>query len=150
MSTVITLKTIAEGLGLEFVYADLNYANWLKEGNYPNFPCLILMPVTISDQRQTSGRLASTLEFEGYFLQAHTEETIQFDHLTKESDTIEPMRLLARKFIHHVDDSDLIDPETTGIGDKVKYTPIYEMLDRHCFGVFAQASFPIVENTTIC
>lgn len=150
MSTVLTLKTIAESLSLEFVYADMNYANWLKDGNYPNFPCLILMPVTITDQRQASGKLASSLSFEGYFLQAHNEETIQFDHLTKESDTIEPMRLKARQFIHKVDDSYLIDPETPGISDRVTYTPIYEMLDRHCFGVYVQATFPIIETPILC
>ena len=128
----------------------LSFAN-LQEFNafmdsftFEDWPRNIIVPPVINGTFDgIRGR--ETLILRGWVLRRINEDTNDWRSVKLEPDYIEPMRILARKFIRRMlDQNDLIDPER----DESTYTitPEYMFLNQHLFGVSYQAQIPIMKN----
>jgi hypothetical protein len=62
---------------------------------------------------------------------------------------IEPMRLLARKFMHKLNEHSIIDTEGPGMS-QIVYTPVYSENDANLFGVKINATIPVMEKPVVC
>jgi len=152
MSIVSTLKKHAESIGLRFLYADQDKANVIADQwETITFPCLIVLPIKVTDTIGTSGAITSELDFTGWFLdKSQLDATIDYDHAQIETQIIEPMREKARKFFRLVNhDEDFINPETDGVVS-IDYQPAYGVMDVHTFGVFAQCKIPVIDQISVC
>lgn len=131
--------------------ADLFEANQLADALLTSaYPMILLLPIPIVDDPGSSGVLKSTVDLQLYFLNRGEALTSDYSGADVEAKFIEPMRKLARRFIHKLNEHKIIDPETRGIGPRT-YTPEYGLFDAHTFGVSVRASVPIMERTTgIC
>jgi hypothetical protein len=131
--------------------ADLFEANQLADALLTSeYPMILLLPISIIDTPGSSGVLKSTVDIQLYFLNRGTEIATDYSGAKIETNFIEPMRLLARRFIHKINEHKIIDPETRGIEART-YTPEYGLFDAHTFGVSVRAQVPIMERQTgIC
>lgn len=131
--------------------ADMFEANMLADKLLTSeYPLLLILPIPIVDTPGESGALKSTVDLQLYFLDRGTALTTDYVTSDIETDFIEPMRLMARRFIHRLNDHSIIDPESDGIQSRT-YTPEYGLFDAHTFGVSVRAQVPIMERGTgIC
>lgn len=133
------------------INADLFEANLLADKLLTSeYPLILLLPIPIVDTPGSSGALKSTVDLTLYFLKRGTEITSDYSGAEIETDFIEPMRLLARRFIHKLNEHAIIDPESRGIEART-YNAEYGLFDAHTFGVSVRCSVPIMERASgIC
>lgn len=154
MTLLSALEEITDGLTdiKTLLNADLYEANALADAmNAASYPLVLLLPVPITDTPGRSGALKSTVDLQLFFLDKSTNDyTIDYSGAAIETDFIEPMRLLARRFIHKLNEHEIIDPESEGIEART-YTPEYSLFDAHMFGVSVTCQVPMMERATnIC
>jgi hypothetical protein len=134
-----------------FIFADLNEANFLVDAiETANMPVFLVLPFTVVDTFGKSGTIQSTFELQGFmFTKKSDQRTIDYSAADVESELIQPMRLLARKFLHRLNAHSIIDPETAGV-KVTSYEPIYSSMDANLFGVFLRATVPVKEHPVVC
>lgn len=127
----------------------LSFAN-LQEFNafmdsftFNDWPRNIVVPPDI-DGTFDGIRAGETLILRGWILRRINEDTNDWRSVKLEPDYIEPMRVLARKFIRRMLDSGIIDPQREEARYSIKAE--YMFLSKHLFGVSYQASIPIMKN----
>lgn len=129
--------------GLSF--ANLQEFNaFMDSFNFEDWPRNVVVPPVVNGTFNGI-RSRETLILRGWVLRRIPEDTNDWRSVKLEPDYIEPMRILARKFIRRMlDQNDLIDPER----DEATYTitPEYMFLTKHLFGVSYQAQIPIMKN----
>ena len=147
-----TLEDVCASLSVQTTFmpvSSLNEANWLADALLTaQYPLCLVLPVIVTDAPGKSGILKSKFPLAVYFLNKSTEITTDFKS-SEIAPYIKTMRDLAREFIHKLNETDLIDPETDGIGER-SYEPEYGLLDAHLFGVLCRASVPVMEGVTGC
>lgn len=151
MTIVETLEDVVDNLSTEttFLYvASLNEANLLADDNL-TFPVCFMLPVVVQDTPGKSGALKSTFPLRAYFFDKITNPTTDFKANEVETTVIAPMRNLAREFMHKLNETELIDQETSGIGSRT-FEPEYGLMDANLFGVFVTATVPVMEGVTGC
>lgn len=136
---------------MTLIYADLNEANATDTDKLENseLPILIVFQVTPIDKPGSSGLIATTFEFNGYFLNKSENVTVDFRSIDIEAEVIYPMRVLAREFIFKLSTHSIIDPQTEGIQERT-YQPVYSSMDANLFGVWAKCVVPVIETNTGC
>lgn len=127
--------------------ADMFEANMLADKLLTSeYPMILLLPIPIVDTPGSSGALKSTVDLTLYFLKRGTDITPDYSITDIESNFIEPMRLLARRFMHKLNKHKIIDPETKGIEART-YNAEYGLFDAQTFGVSVRCQVPIMEKT---
>lgn len=128
--------------GLSF--ANLQEFNaFMDSFNFEDWPRNIVVPPVVNGT--FSGiKAAETLVLRGWILRRINEDTNDWRSVKLEPDYIEPMRVLARKFIRRMLDTEIIDPSR----EQATYTitPEYMFLTKHLFGVSYSAQIPIMKN----
>lgn len=134
-----------------FIYADLNEANanYTDQLTAAELPVLIVMPINTVDGVGKSGLLKSTFELQAFLLDKSANITTEYSSSAIETEVIAPIRLMARRYMHLLNEHSIIDPETQGI-TSIKYNPVYSSMDTNLFGVNIIAQVPVVENPLAC
>ena len=110
---------------------------------FSDWPRNIVVPPVINGVfRGIKG--AETLVLRGWVLRRIPQDTNDWRSVKLEPDYIDPMRVLARKFIRRMLDSEIVDTDR----EEASYTitPEYMFLNQHLFGVSYQAQIPIMKN----
>lgn len=153
MSIIDALQEVNNTMStpLTFVYADLNEANATETDKLIDsaLPVLIVMQVTPTDKPGASGLLATSFEFNGWFLNKSANITVDYRSIDIESEIIYAMRVLAREFLFKLSQHAIIDPQTNGIQERT-YQPIYSSMDANLFGVWVKCTVPVIETNTGC
>lgn len=121
------------------------FQSFLESFRFDDFPANVVVPFTFNGKRR-SGTNKSVVPLQGWVLQRIPEDTNDYRSIKIQERYMEPMRLLAIKFINAILDTDIIDPEKDDIDWSVK--PEYAFLPSGLFGCSYTANIPIDE--TIC
>jgi len=112
-----------------------------------SYPINIVVPFT-SNGSTLNGIRRSTIPLQGWVLTRLTSsEPINYRTLAVESEYLEPMRVLAIKFIKNLLLTDIIDPEAGAVSDSIK--PEYMFLNTKTFGVSYTLNLPIIQNVCV-
>lgn len=153
MTILEALEEVKDSLaGLNtLIYADLNEANATETDKLTNseLPVILILPITTDDVIGKSGLIKTTFPFEAFFLNKSSNLTVDYKAADMETEVIAPMRLLARRYMHLLNEHSIIDPETPGITN-INYQPVYSSMDVNLYGVRVRANVPVVENAVIC
>ncbi len=127
----------------------LSFAN-LQEFNsfidsfkFLDFPVNVVVPVPISGQF-LDNRVKDVAQIQGWMLTRISQDTNDYRSVKIEPDYIDPMRRLAKKFLHKLIDTDIVDSEVTAINYTIR--PEYMFLATHCFGVSYTINLPLIDN----
>jgi hypothetical protein len=133
------------------VFADLSEANAtiMDDIESSEVPVLLVLPFRVVDTPGRSGRLKSVANFTAFMLTKLSNPTTDYVSSTVETEAIAPMRLLARQFMHRLNEHSIIDSETSGI-TSITYEPIYGTMDANLFGITITASIPVMEQARVC
>lgn len=140
----ITLANTDAGIpNLSFANLQEFNAFHVDSFNYEDWPRNVVVPFDINGNFDGI-RAVETLVLRGWVLRRIPEDTNDWRSVQVEPLYIEPMRVLARKFIRRVLDSEIIDAER----EQATYTlrAEYMFLSSHLFGVSYQAQIPIMKN----
>lgn len=148
ISLIETLDQASKDAGFRsFVYADFETENEFQAAidkfKFEEYP-LLLIPPFQSNGTWTSGRRKGILQVRGWALKRIKENTVNYRSRALEADTIEPMKVLARKFIKQMIVSDVYDPMVTTIQDTIRGS--YQFTNKHLFGAYFTVNIPIVES----
>jgi len=129
-----------------FVFADLTEFNSFKDGfNELDYPINVMVPFTVNSLF-LNNRIKNSVLIRGWVLTRLREDTNDFRSVKIEPDYINPMRMLAMKFVRRILDSEVIDSESEGVS--ATFVPEYQFLDAHLFGV--SYSFTLPTKAHIC
>lgn len=130
--------------GLSF--ASLQEFNSFKDSfTHLEYPRNVVVPFALQGTF-LSNRSNDIILIQGWMLTRLKEDTNDFRSVKIEPDYIAPMRSMARKFLIHLINSDLTNPEVQNVSYSIR--PEYMFLDAHLFGVSYQMSWPI--NSKLC
>jgi hypothetical protein len=151
MTTLEALEEVQTAGINTILYADPFEANYLTDKLLTaEMPVLLIMPIKITDNISKTGALKSTFPFEAMLLTKDpTQATTDYAARDIENRLIAPMRLLARKYMHKLNEHEIIDPEGAGI-TAIEYTPVYSENDANLFGVRINANVPVMEKPVVC
>lgn len=134
MTIIETLDTATSNAG----FKGLSFAN-LQEFNafhdsfkFEEYPRNIILPYNTTGQI-LDNRKKKVIQLQGWALLRISEDTNDWRSIKLEEKYIQPMRVLAEKFIINVINSDLTDSEVTPQSYTLK--PEYMLLNSHLFGV---------------
>lgn len=148
MTTILqAIQQATEDAGIRALsFASLQEFNaFMDSFRFEDWPRNVVAPPSINGAfRGTNGiRASETLILEGFILRRISEDTNDWRSVKIEPDYIEPMRVLARKFIRRMLDSEIVDPEGEA---SYSIVPEYMFLNQHLFGVGYRAQIPIMKN----
>lgn len=152
MGLLSTIRTTAQTIvgANGFLYATTDKANVLLDQLASlTYPCIVMLPIEVEDTIDNNGAIKSEFELIFWTLNKPVNPTNDFDYDIIEEAYTEPMRFLARKFIHALNNSSIIDQSTQGITNS-KHTRADGVLDQHCFGAFTRTTVPIIETVSVC
>lgn len=143
--------SLPSGIRPQFIYVSSQFEanNLADQLSTITSPVLVILPIIVVDTPGISGVIKTTFELSGFFLTKATGVTVDFTGSTAETTCIAPMRDLARKYIHKLQEHSIIDPETSGLFTTT-YTAEYGLWDAHLFGVFVRATVPVMEQVSPC
>jgi hypothetical protein len=129
-----------------FSFANLQSFNsfHVDSFNYEDWPRNVVAPFTIQGTFDGGPHTSETLIIEGFIVRRINQDTNDWRHESVEPDFIEPMRVMARKFIRKLLDSDIVDPQRNAAGYTIQAE--YMLLNSHLFGVGYRAQIPIMKN----
>jgi len=142
LESIQSATTDAGIRGLSF--ANLQEFNaFMDSFQFEDWPRNIVVPPVVNGVFDGI-RGGETLILRGWVLRRISEDTNDWRSVKLEPDYIEPMRVLARKFIRRMLDSEIVDAEREDVSYSI--TPEYMFLPAHLFGVSYQAQIPIFKN----
>lgn len=130
-----------------FAFANISEFNeFMHSFESLDYPCHVVQPLTTS-VAFLSGRTKTSVTVNGWFLKRINQDTTNFRSAKIESDHMEPMRALCKRFIKYLlqsSDIDIIDPEVDSIVCTIR--PEYAFLPARLFGVSYTLTLPVVES----
>jgi hypothetical protein len=136
-----------------FHYASLEEAN--IEADYltsAEFPLMLVLPITVTDNAGTTGVLKSTTQLHMFFLNKDTSQrTVEHKASEIETSVVAPMRLLARQFVHKLMEyRPIIDTEVADPVTDIQYIPAYSSMDSNVHGVEVFCTARVMERPNVC
>lgn len=150
LSAVEAVRTDMAAAIPTFIYCDLNEANLEADFVAVNeFPLMVLLPFAPVDTPSRSGKLKTTANLTFLLLGKHEQATSEHKASEVETAVIAPLRLIARRFVHKLNEHSIIDPESAGI-TSVTYNPTYMLTDANLHGIEIVFNIPVMENAVVC
>lgn len=148
MSLIETIEQAATDAGFRsFVYADFEtegeFQAVIQKYKFEEYP-LLLIPPFQSNGTWNQGRRKGVLQIRGWAVKRISEKTVNYRSNELEVSTIEPMKVLARKFIKKMIESDLYDPMVENVQDTIRGS--YQFTNQHLFGAYFTVNLPIIES----
>jgi len=133
---------------------NLSFANiqefqtFMDSFEYDDYPVNVVVPFTSNGVHNERGIRKSTIPLQGWVLRRIPQDGNDYRSQAIEADYLNPMRILAIKFLKNLLRTEIIDrdgnPEPR---DTIR--PEYAFLNAHLFGVSYSIQLPIVENACI-
>lgn len=128
-----------------FSFANIQSFNSFQDSfNYEDWPRNVVAPFTIQGTFDGGPHTSETLIIEGFILRRINQDTNDWRHEKIEPDFIEPLRIMGRKFIRKLLDSNIVDPQRNAASYTIQAE--YMFLPSHLFGVSYKAQIPIMRN----
>lgn len=125
-------------------FANLQEFNSFKDSfTFLEYPVNVVVPFTLRSQF-LNGYVKDNVILQGWILTRINQDTNDWRSVQLEVDYINPMRLLAKKFVRTLLDSDIIDSQVEAV--TVSIVPEYMFLDAHLFGVSYSLTLPVRSN----
>jgi len=121
------------------------FNSFMDSFSYSQYPVNVVVPWT-SNGTTLNGRRKAVVPLQGWVLRRVSEDTNNWRSIAVESAYLDPMRVLAIRFIRNLLDEDIIDPEVESVTDVIR--PEYAFLSAGLFGVSYTVNLPI--NQTVC
>lgn len=114
-------------------------------------PVLFIIPFEVRDTTGSGGLIQSFFPFNAFMLDKQIGK-VSNDYNSEEVETeiIEPMRLLARNYMYHLQKNQQFRDEKGNGPKEIIYTPTYAVFDDHVHGVNIRCTMPVVEGLTGC
>jgi len=122
------------------------FQSFMDKYEYSQYPVNLVLPFTVAGTN-LNGRRKQVVTITGYVLRRVPEDTNDWRTLPVETAYIDPMRVLAIKFIRALLDTDIMDPEVEAVGDTIR--PEYMHTSGHLFGVSYTINLPTINNVCI-
>jgi hypothetical protein len=124
-----------------FQFATLQEWNsFIDSCKVDDYPLNLLVPYTLST-RYKNNRTKDALNLEGWVLTRIAEDTNNYRSPSMEELYIAPMRMLARKFVRALLETDIIDSEVEDVD--ATFPPEFMFLSYHTFGVSYRTTIPL-------
>lgn len=148
MTIIETINEATETAGFKGLsFANLQEFNaFMDSFNFNEYPRNVVVPYNLNGSITEQGRKKKVIPLQGWALTRISQDTNDWRSIDLEKDYIQPMRVLAEKFIVQLVNSDLTDSEVRDISYSIK--PEYMFLNSHLFGVSYTVNWPI--TGTIC
>lgn len=119
------------------------FNSFMDSFQFSDYPVNVVVPVGIRGTFMNN-RVKDIATVRGWMLTRISEDTNNFRSVQIEPVYINPMRVLAKRFLRQLLETDIIDPEV----EPVTYTidPEYMFLTAHLFGVSYSISLPLRDN----
>jgi hypothetical protein len=124
----------------------LSFANLQEFNSYHDsftfldYPVNVLIPFNLTG-RILNNRVKKVVTIEGFVFTRYNQDTNDTRSPEVERDFVGPMRELAEKFIKHLANSDMIDPEVEPIVYTIRREQMY--LASHLVGVYYRVDLPV-------
>jgi hypothetical protein len=137
-------NTATKNKGLSF--ANLQEFNAFHD-SFTNleYPRNVVVPFTLNGTF-LANRSADVIVLQGWMMTRINQDTNDWRSVELEREYIAPMRSMARKFLVHLVNSELTNPEVENISYSIRAE--YMWLHSHLFGVSYQMNWPI--NSKLC
>lgn len=149
MATVLEAITEANtAAGIETIsFANIvEFQAFMDSFKFSQYPVNVVVPFT-SNGQTLNGIRRSTIPLQGWVLTRVTTDPVNYRTAIMESDYMEPMRILAIKFIKNLLLTDIIDPQAGAVRDSIR--PEYMFLNARVFGVAYTIDLPIIQNVCV-
>lgn len=145
MSIIETLEDASNTAGFKGLsFANLQEFNAFHDSfNFLDYPRNVIVPYNTNGTVKNN-RKKKVILLQGWALLRIKDDTNDWRSIKLEKDYIQPMRVLAEKFIIQVINSDATDPEVEDIAYTIK--PEYMFLNSHLFGVSFTLNWPTKGN----
>ena len=135
----------AKTKGLSF--ANLQEFNSFSDSfTFLEYPRNVVVPFTFNGQ-VTDNITQDTIALQGWMLTRIKEDTNDWRSVKLEVDYIAPMRALARRFIIHLLNSDITNPQVANVPYTIR--PEYMFISHHLFGVSYTMNWPVVGKVCV-
>lgn len=140
----LTEAHTSTGIATDLVFAELQEFNsFIDSFKHPHYPINVVVPVTL-DGTFTNNRAQESILVQGWILTRLSQDTNNYRSKAIEDTYINPMRILARRFLLNLIDSDISDAQVEDVSYSI--TPEYKFLSVHVFGVSYNSRIPIISN----
>ena len=119
------------------------FQSFMDSFKFVEWPVNVVVPFT-SNGTTLNDRRKAVIPLQGWVLTRITERPEDLRTKAAEEKYLQPMRVLAIKFIKNLLVSEIINPEAGAVTDTIK--PEYLFLNAQVFGVSYQLNVPIIEN----
>jgi hypothetical protein len=132
------------GITTPLSFANLREFNSFKHSfEYEDYPINVVVPFELEGVFKNN-RAKENVPLQGWILTRIPQDTNDYRSAAIEDTYINPMRVLAKKFLRNLLDTDIIDSEVEDV--RYRILPEYMFLDSHLFGVSYQCSVPVHDN----
>jgi hypothetical protein len=130
----------------EVVLANISEAQKFIESFKANqYPINVIVPWTMNGTTdKNTGIRNAVIPFQGWVITRTKENQIDYRSVKVEELYIEPMRILAAKFIKNLLKTDVIDLQVLKVTDTIK--PEYFFLNQQLMGVSYNLNLPVISN----
>lgn len=132
--------SVPEIVGFSFARID-EFNAFMKSFEYTDYPRNIIVPFQNNGTWQ-GGFRRGVIPIQGWIIRRIPVDRLEFRVASVEEDYMEPMRSLAKRFIKHLINSDIVDPQVDEITDTI--VPEYQLLKQDLFGVSYTLNLPII------
>ncbi len=146
-----TILETAEQANIDAGIRTLSFANlqefqsFMDSFTFQEWPVNVLVPFTVNGTtNMNTGIRKAVVLLQGWVLTRVPEEPNDYRSKAYEAKYLNPMRVLAKKFIKSMVNSDIVDRDVDSISDAI--VPEYMFLNAHTFGVSYTLSLPIRDN----
>lgn len=145
MTILETLKQASSDAGFKGLsFANLQEFNaFMDSFTFLEYPRCVVVPYN-TNGRFVKSKKKKIIPLQGWALLRIAEDTNDWRSVELEEKYIQPMRVMAEKFMTYIVNSDLTDPEVDEIAYSIK--PEYMFLASHLFGVSWTLNWPTVGN----
>ncbi len=121
------------------------FNSFLDSFTFQEFPVNVVVPFSVSGNLlQSEIAVKQTLALSGWVLTRIKLDTNDYRSKQIEIDYMQPMRLLAKKFLLALRATDIVDPEVQSIAYTIR--PEYAFLNAHLFGCSYTINLPIISR----
>lgn len=142
MTILETIESVSNEVDLKtFSFASLEELNsFLDSFSFSDYPINVVVPFNVNG---TIGdiQVKETIPLVGWVLCRIDQDTVNVRSKEAEKLYINPMRVIAKRFIIATTKTDLTDPEVKSISYGIR--PEYRFLSAHLFGVGYNLNWPI-------
>lgn len=122
------------------------FNSFMDSFEFDDYPVNVVVPIEINGVITEPYRIKDVAVIQGWMLTRIAQDTNDYRSVQIEPTYINPMRILAKKFMVALLNTDIIDPEVSNVSYSIM--PEYQFLNAHLFGVSYRINLPV--HSRVC